>query len=202
MPPRGRSFRGRGISQAQRRKKTWVQLEVLVGAGTASPGRTGALGLDVTTPSVNGTTNRDGFIAMTGDGSGAAPFASLLPDESTILRIRGSLVFPKNGASTVGFDPLETQFVFGVGVTGISDLNSDSYPGPISDADWDGWMFLRQSALGPADSNATLVDIKAMRKIQSGDALFVMAEGAANLNAGQSISGSWQFDLRVLLLLP
>jgi len=198
--PRGSSrFRGRGISQAQRRKKTWVGMKELAAAGAASPGFLTSFHLEPITTAVGGDGGRDGFIAMTGDGSGTDPFLGTLPAESTILRIRGSLLFPKN-EFMVEPQGLTKQFSFGIGVTGISDNVVSSYPAPISDVDWDGWMFLRGSAVAPVDSVGSVIDIKAMRKVNDGEALFAMAEVVTNTNGIST--GSFLFDIRVLLLLP
>jgi len=196
--PRGRSgFRGRGISQAQRRKKTWVPVGEIISAGQ-TPGIATSFLISLTTPATIGQATRNGFIVMVGDGTGASPLTSTLESESTILRIRGSLLFPKT-TFTSGTG-VQIQFSFGIGITAISDLQAASYPGPISDADWDGWMFLRQSGVAPADSVGTMMDVKAMRKINDGEALFVMAEG---LNVGATaVQADWLVDLRVLLLLP
>ena len=202
MPQRSSRFRGRGISQAQRRKKTWLQVSALVGAGQSS-GLGGSLQFEVTTPTQIGSANRDGFIAMSGDGTGDSSFEGSIPSESTILRIRGSLAFPANLPRTIGnLEVGDNQFNFGIGVSSISDNQATSYPAPISDSDWDGWMFLRQSAVADITYPGSVVDVKAMRKINDGEALFIMAEGLTGSSAGTSVDAEWLFDLRVLLLLP
>jgi len=195
-----RAFRGRGISQSQRRKKTWVQLTNLVSAGV-TPGFVTSFGLGVTPSATFGVGVRDGFIGITGDGTGDNPFLSSLPAESTILRVRGSMSFPKYFQSDVS-SSLNNDTGFGFGVTGITNLLSSSYPSPISDASWDGWMFKRTSSVGPVDSIGTVIDVKAMRKIQTGDAFFVMAEHVQGQGGTNVVGVNWQFDLRLLILLP
>ncbi len=196
-----RRTRSRGISQTQRRKKTWLQLRTVIGVGDQTPGFQTSFGLGVDTPGSFGSSDRDGFFAATGDGTGAAPFQSSLPEESTILRVRGSLQFPKTevtgGGGTFG---IANQAAFGFGVAPLTDNFNSSYPGPITDADWDGWMFLRQSTLPPVEANSGIVDVKAMRKLRSGDTFFVMAEGLQI--AATTVPFEWAFDLRLLILLP
>jgi len=193
-----RSFR-RGISQSQRRKKSWVQMKLTISTGAQNPGFATSIALETAAPPSAGTAERDGLVAVSGDGSGTDPFVSTLPEECTILRIRGSLLFPENTIQRVPAAG-DASHNFGFGVTAITDLDPSSYPGPCSKPDWDGWMFLRQSALKPIDAAATVLDVKAMRKIKTGDAFFVMAESV--LQVGPGVVQSWIFDLRLLLLLP
>jgi len=196
-----RSFgRGRGISQAQRRKKTWIQVKQLVLAG-GNPGFVTGVAIELSSAGVAGAGSRAGFFGLSGDGTAGNPFESTIPAESTILRIRGSLLFPKYfnaGNSDAG----NIDVAIGYGVTSISDLNSSSYPAPITDAEWDGWMFRRQGPVGPVDSAGTIVDVKAMRKVESGDVFFVMAETVNGLGNVTPASFLWQLDLRLLVLLP
>ncbi len=184
-------------NQTQRRKKTWISIKQLTAVGV-NPGILTTLELTVTSPGVLGQASRAMFLVAGGDNTGGNPLTSTLPEESTILRIRGSLLFPK---TTLTGSLVDTEMAFGVGVTGTSSATSSgSYPAPITDSDWDGWMFRRQSAVSPVDSIGTVVDIKAMRKIQSGEALFFMAEA---VDGGSTADvGTWIFDMRVLLLLP
>jgi len=195
----GRRPRGRGVSDSQRRKKTWNQIKELsaVGSGQA-PGFHTNFELSVTPGAVTGIGVRDGFILATGVGTGVSPIVSSLPEECTILRIRGSLVFPKY---IVGAGAGAVDCSFGMGVSGISDLDSNSYPAPISDADWDGWMFKRAGAVSPVDPTGAIVDVKAMRKIKSGDAFFVQVEAVPE-STTSTAALFWQFDLRLLVLLP
>jgi len=195
-----RGFRGRGISDSQRRKKSWVQLVELVDLAEV-PGFVTSIGLFLTDSGVPGRGVQSGVIGISGDGTAGAPFRSVLPPESTILRIRGSILFPKYLAAG-GAAAANVDVAVGFGVTGISDLTSESYPGPISEADWDGWMFRRQSAVSPVDSEGTTVDVKAMRKIKSGDAFFVMMESVVGEGGTSTAVQTWAFDLRLLLLLP
>jgi len=163
-----------------------------------SPGLQGSLLLNVSTSATQGVGVRDTFLGISGDGTGAAPFTGSLPSESTILRVRGSLVFPKTNAGTANV--LE-QFSFGFGVSAISDNLSSSYPAPITDMDWDGWMFLRQSGASVQSAFGSVIDVKAMRKIQDGELFFIAAEGVTVGGTGTA-DNLWIFDLRLLLLLP
>jgi len=202
MARRGRSFRS--VPQSQRRKKAWISVKKLV--KTPSGGAGEALFLTSLTLETNVTGSADG--AHQEDVAGLVDVESgnvgdeksTLPEECTILRSRGSLLFPKNDpGSVVGI--YEDQYAFGMGVTDIRSITQGVVPGPIIDADWDGWMFLRQSAIGPISSEDTRVDVKAMRKIKTGDALFFVAQ---SVNGGDTATpaGLWIFDMRLLILLP
>jgi len=188
MPRRG-SFRGRsaGISDSQRRKKSWIALgdeasPTLAGfflfpSGIGSPGESQAL--------------------LRFDAAGAFP--SLI--ESTILRMRGYVDVPKsiltNAATAtveavgIGFVTTEASFAVG-GVPNPASLNG---------AEWDGWMFLRSSSQVSVDNQGTLLDIKAMRKWQSGTSLVIVHGFSTQNAAGHSSTGS-SWNLRALFLLP
>ncbi len=196
-----RAFRGRsGISQSQRRKKTWVQVVEAAGGSANAPGFVSTFEVALAPNTTPGNNTKFGFVVASGDGTQGAPLVSNLPSESTILRIRGSLAFPKNNYNGTGL--VNTQVAIGYGVTSLTDLNSDSYPGSISDGSWDGWMFLRQSAVAPVDSEGSIVDIKAMRKINDGETLFVQTESVAGDGTPSAAVQLFQLDIRILLLLP
>ncbi len=201
-----RSFRGRsaGISDSQRRKKTWLAAKIgfPVTAGRAVFG-TALRMFTSATGAVAGDIENSLLASIAPGDVGEGDEVSTFPDECTILRTRGSLLFPKwdiTGSATVP-GAIVGQYAFGIGVTDIRTLSQGISPGPIVDADWDGWMFLRQSAISPVDSEGTIVDIKSMRKIKSGDALFIAAQAVAGDNVSVS-AGAWEFDLRFLVLLP
>jgi len=202
---RGGSFRRGGISDSQRRKKTWISAKAAtaaVGGGDASF----MTALQITLPApLAGLGDRVfGGIALFQDPTGLPEGGevSTLPEESTILRARGSLLFPKSDP-TSGVEPLtiDQQSAFGIGVTDVRSLSAGVFPTPIIDSDWDGWMFLRQSTVLPVDAIGTVVDIKSMRKIMSGDALFFAAETINGASTGGTAT-SWTFDMRFLILLP
>jgi len=192
MPHAVRRFRG---GRSTSRKKTWVTLKTGIGDLSGIPGFATSFGLATTVPPEGGST-RDTFVAMSGDGSGLSPFQSTLPENSTILRIRGALDYPSTDTSSSS----GVENSFGIGVTAISDNVAKSYPAPISDGDWDGWMFLRNAPIDPLDGVGTNVDVKSMRKLEDGEALFVVAE---SVGIGTTPSGiaAWTVTLRVLLLL-
>ncbi len=201
MAHRRGSFRRGGISDSQRRKKTWSQVKVSSG-GTQSGTSLFVTSIRMTTAATSatsGATTADLIAAIDEGIVGNGDEQSTLPDECTLLRARGSLLFPKNvpGTGSLTAD----NYAWGFGVTDIRSLVNGQSPGPIVDADWDGWMFLRQSAVSPVDSEGTMVDVKAMRKIQTGDALFFAAQ-AVNGSSAITPQGDWQFDMRFLILLP
>jgi len=201
MARRG-SFRRSGVSQSQRRKKTWISLKAATGAVDADAS---AFQTSLIMTSSNMAAKIGGFakVARAAISVGDAVVGdeqSSFPEESTILRARGSLLFPKIDVGSVGV-LVDQQFAFGFGVTDLRSLTEGSFPGPIIDSDWDGWMFLRQSTVSAVDSIGTVVDVKAMRKIQTGDAFFVAAETVSGDGVTLNF-GTWVFDLRLLILLP
>ncbi len=192
----------RGISESQRRKKAWIGVKF----ATSGPGGSQALFMTSIRMATAATSANDGaieddlFILVSDPTTSVGDEVSTLPEECTILRARGSLIFPKNepgaGASNIG-----SNYSFGFGVTDIRSLTNASAPGPITDVDWDGWMFLRQSAASVQSAFGSVVDVKAMRKIKTGDALFFAAQAVS----GDSVvtpAGDWMFDMRLLVLLP
>jgi len=198
MAHRRGSFRG--VSPSQKRKKTWLAAKTATDLGQ-SPGFSTSLGFQTDVSGLlAGQSSKVAFVGTGGTGVGGDPFTSVLGDEVTILRTRGSLVFPKNEVDgSTGVVTLNNSF--GIGVTAIGDGTLSSFPSPITDVDWDGWMFLRQSGVGPVDSTGTVIDIKAMRKIQDGECVFFAAESAISI-AGQVVVSTWTFDLRFLIMLP
>ncbi len=195
-----RSFRGRGISDAQRRKKTWISIKVATtGAGPLDPEFLTAFTLTTPAAATAGESVVDTLALISDPLTGIGDELSTLPEESTILRIRGSLTFPKSDGTPSTTPTVSVQHAFGIGVASIRSLVGGTSPAPIVDADWDGWMFLRQSTVAPVDSIGTVVDVKSMRKLRGGDALFVTAETVA---IGAGVEVSWAMDLRLLILLP
>jgi len=203
MAHRRGGFRGRGISDSQRRKKAWFQLVTATGAtGAGLSAISSAIATNLgATAGVLGGTNKSVFAAVSlGALTASGDELSTLPEESTILRIRGSLLFPKNVVGS-GVDVVADNYSFGFGVTDIRSIVNATVPGPILDASWDGWMFLRQSGLPPVEANSGIVDVKAMRKLKTGDAFFVAME---SVSGDTTITPAFDFlyDLRLLILLP
>ncbi len=196
-----RTPRGRGISQSQRRKKAWIAVKSVIGGagGNALFMTSNQLPLPASAAGV-GATSTLLLGLVTDPSTTVGDETSTLPEESTILRARGSLLFPKTEFTPGNNFPI-AQFAFGFGVTDIRSIVNGVAPGPILDADWDGWMFLRQSAVAPVDSEGTVIDVKAMRKLKTGDALFFSAQGIAGTAAATS-AVDFIFDLRLLMLLP
>ncbi len=205
MARRGSFRRGGGISDSQRRKKTWISLKV--DTTSTTPGQATFMTAFVLQTANTGTSI--GSIESQAFGAVNEPFTSeggevsSLGEEVTILRMRGSLTFPKSDG-TPGAVPgvIESQYAFGLGVTDVRSLVGGVFPGPIIDADWDGWMFLRQSTTAPLDPEGTAVDVKAMRKIQSGDAFFASVQAVNGQSGITTPAADWVLDLRLLLLLP
>ena len=93
-----RSFKGRGISESQRWKKAWISVkEELVGAGAGNASFVSSVNMSVPL-SVSGgigAISNSVFALVSDPDATVGEEASTLPEECTILRSRGSLVFPK-----------------------------------------------------------------------------------------------------------
>jgi len=185
-----RSFRsGRGISDSQRRKKAWIDMNAAPGFGEDIAG--GSLGTAT--------------LGAPGEDVGVLVFPSSTNQafaESTILRIRGVLNVPKS--TSVNQADMTSVFAFGIGI--ISEQASEvltAIPNPATASgwDWDGWMFLRNNYTTPVDPAGEIVDVKAMRKWHSGDSIVFVAGVATSEVAGE-VGQIFQFSLRGLFLLP
>jgi len=119
--------------------------------------------------------------------------------ESTILRIRGSLSVPKGKWDSATIE----AFAFGIGIVSDQSAEALAVPNPATATgyDWDGWLFLRQSNQATVEAQATIVDVKAMRKWKSGDSIVFVAGAATNDPSGV-VSSAFGFSLRGLFLLP
>ena len=199
MAHRG-SFRRSGISQSQRRKKSWTNLSVLAQNET-----------EISSVSSN-TLNfaQDAGVVAVSSGEFALGYVfdpvsggPGLEAESTILRIRGSLELEKNSVGIV-----TTTRAIGIGVMETQAALLGAFPNPATPdgANWDGWLFYRSIAQGAADANAGTLDAKSMRKLPSGSSLIIVMgaqsiqiDGTASIFA-PAISGFC--TLRALMMLP
>jgi len=200
MAHRRGTFR-RGISDSQRRKKTWEAFtSVTTDALGSSPS-------GIPSPTLNFET----VLAVAAPPPQENAFAYTFPTEagsidpeSTIMRIRGSLNMEKN--SIVGVN--NQVFAFGIAVLESTNLLAPAkFPNPANSegAAWDGWMFYRSINSSIVDANATVVDVKAMRKVQSGYSLvFIAGSYASTSHDSDTAAGAInvQFTSRGLFLLP
>jgi len=199
MGHRRSTFR-RGISQSQRRKKSWIQV-----SGPAV-GTDDVIGSDLT-PNMNisvpaGPAASVGFPSASSAGLFSDPFSDKIPEESTILRLRGSLNLPKNDVITQGTN----NYAIGIGVmeAGAAALGAFPNPATVDGGAWDGWMFYRSQQAGSLDANAAIIDVKSMRKVQSGMAIIIVVGGVHTVTSSTSglIAFQAQINLRALILLP
>jgi len=185
-----RSFtRGRsGISDAQRRKKSWF------GVGLQG---SNATGLAIATGNTGGVAG--GSVGLGIVDADQAALTGLL--EGTILRIRGSILVPKSTLSTVASS--QTTVAFGIGFVTDEAALAGAVPNPASEngADWDGWMFYRSSTLETVDSQGGIMDVKSMRKWNSGTSLVFVA-GVETGQPGGASSFEVKILSRILFLLP
>jgi len=146
-------------------------------------------------------------IVAPGDTTATLVFPSTLTSalvESTILRIRGNITVPKSDYGSGAALGVTTIRAFGIGIVSeqaASVIGAVPNPATTTGYDWDGWMFVRQGASTALEPNAEIVDIKAMRKWKSGDAIVFVAGLATDLPAGTG-GADFFFSLRGLFLLP
>lgn len=208
MAHRRGSFR-RGVSQSQRRKKLWAAFSSeAIGVDLSVEGLPSGILNFQTTPNnaVGEFSTSLGYVFPSGKSAGQ------IDPESTILRIRGTLELQKNTVDVGSTPPVageeNVQFAFGIGVMESSAANLGAFPNPAlpSGSDWDGWMFYRSQNQGALDANAGIVDVKAMRKIQSGYTLFfvmglhAVAYDSTTVTTAVGLAGFFQG--RGLCLLP
>ncbi len=110
---------------------------------------------------------------------------------ATIVRTRGMLAFRSDQIA-------QTEDQIGaLGIAVVSEqaraAGAASIPGPQTDSDWDGWYFWTPlyanlelgsgTAFQPRFQTNIMVDSKAMRKLNSNDAVVVMAENNSAVHA-------------------
>jgi len=199
-----RAFRGRGISQSQRRKKTWgAFIAPASNEGGESPAGILAttLNFDLSVGATLASPQQQavGFFFGPGDIAGLAA-------ESTLLRLRGSLNMTKN---SVGTGVSNVTHAFGIAVVESTNVDTSpvKFPNPADPigAQWDGWMFYRSINTSILDAEAAIIDVKSMRKIQSGYSLLLVAGTYSASTDDSPISAaaiSTQLTARGLFLLP
>ena len=176
-----------GISQVQRRKKSWLSF-----------GEIGELplGLNVSAPALAQGPSADLTIFSATSATAAAN--GLL--EGTLMRIRGSVSVAKSNLLTT----FKETVAFGIGFVTDEAAAAGAVPNPATSdgADWDGWMFYRANVAAPADANATVMDAKSMRKWQSGMSLVFVGGAANNAASGSFAATTITIVARGLFLLP
>jgi len=196
-----RSFRGRGISDSQRRKKSWIQISTparFAGAGTTTAETSNlqfSLPLDAA-PSLTDFRQTAGFFSdLTTLG---------LPAESTILRIRGSVLFGKNDAISNDV----TMLAMGIGVLESTAAAAGVVPNPATPdgGSWDGWMWHRSQQSTALDVEGTVFDVKSMRKVQGGYSMILVfgrhIQNVIDVPVDPVSQIEASINLRVLVLLP
>ena len=144
-------------------------------------------------------------LAVTGTGQQLGiGIALVLESAVTLVRIRGDFLFFLKTATAVGDGfsgalgiGLVTNEAFAVGATAV--------PGPVSEADWNGWVFHTffnvLSPLGGSSGGAThqriTMDSKAMRKWSEGMTLVPVLEVVEH---GTATADAF-FDSRILVKL-
>jgi len=193
-----RSFgRGRGISSSQRRKKTWLPFTapctidgILFGDDSLVVSFQAVSGPLLSSPQEQTV----GFFSLVDE----------FPEESTILRIRGSLELPKN--SVAGNECITHAVGIGVMERTAAELGAVPNPASPAGASWDGWMFYRSTMLPPVEAESSLFDVKSMRKVQGGYAVIVVAGSYAATDVIADPVNAPAIDAklvaRALILLP
>ena len=161
-----------------------------------------------------------GIAAQTAvNGSGvklAASAVALLVDGVTLVRTRGRLQIYLSSA-TAAFDGFAGAVGIGVATTAAVTAGAASVPSPITEQDWDGWLWWRAYqvfASGPIVAAAAAlqtdavnqqvavvnidIDSKAMRKVGIEDTIYFALESSLT---GTAVA-QWRVDSRMLFKLP
>jgi len=141
--------------------------------------------------------------------------ANVVADGLTLVRLRGRLQIFLSAATAVqnGF---AGAFGIAVATTAAVTAGAASVPTPITEQDWEGWLFwtpiiLRapEAIAGNVSSDLSgisavtavtdmIVDSKAMRKLSDDMSIF----GVMELTELGTATALWNFDSRVLVKLP
>jgi len=128
--------------------------------------------------------------------------------KATIVRIRGQFAAYMNSASVAG-SGFKGAVGIGITTTAAFTIGATAIPGPLTELDWDGWMYHRifdvrtitatladgVNAVGVVDRFE--IDSKAMRKFDEDMTLFGMIEVTEQTSAQLE----FQADTRLLLKL-
>jgi len=198
------SFR-RGVSQSQRRKKSWAAFVAPTSSDTgSSPSGVTNITLNFELPVGPAAQPSEQAVAYAFAAGDLIGGSLDLQQESTLLRIRGSLIQLKNTASAT---KIESQ-AFGIAVVESTNLLAPAkFPNPANPvgAAWDGWMFYRSINSSVVDAASTVIDVKSMRKVQSGYSLIFVAGSYASSFDDTTVSAPAiisQLTARGLFLLP
>ena len=151
-----------------------------------------------------------GVVAGTGKTLWSTAIALTGNPRATIVRIRGSLMLRLILATSVG-DGFHGAIGLGVTTNEAFTAGAASIPGPVTQADWGGWMWhsffqvlgiAAQSSGQDTARNITAdirmdIDSKAMRKFEDEQVLFGMVESTEVGVASMSVDA----DTRVLFKL-
>ena len=129
-------------------------------------------------------------------------------DGLTLVRLRGQLTMWLQAATAAG-DGFTGAFGIGIAEQNALAIGSTAIPSPVTDRDWDGWIFwhpvqlfagVAAETFGNAGSpvDRVIVDSKSMRKLDIGDGLFAVVE----LVLEGAATAEFTFDSRALLKLP
>jgi len=128
-------------------------------------------------------------------------------DGETVIRVRGSLQAFLTSVTAAG-DGYHVAVGIGVFTSEAFAAGIASLPSPISDMDWNGWLYhrfydLHGAAAGSPEADVSTsiqfeVDSKAMRKVNDGVTIGCLVQG---VELGDSVMGVY-FQSRLLMKLP
>jgi len=133
---------------------------------------------------------------------GLKVFGGPSDEDATILRTRGTMSISSNAPP--GQSPLY-QVALGVGLCTTEAAAAGAIPLPFDNPSWDGWFVYQVAGLqlfGGESTSTSLaeivIDSKAMRKIPSGQVLF-LATQMFTANGGGGTTFNFSIQLRSLL---
>jgi len=145
----------------------------------------------------------------------ASASLSVLVDGLTLARLRG-MFHSYLSAAAAPQDGFVGAFGIAVATTAAIAVGATAVPSPITEQDWDGWLYWtpvflvspgvidgtvsddRSSISGQTGSQIQVVDSKAMRKLNEAESIY----GALEVSEVGTATMNWHFDSRILLKLP
>jgi len=151
----------------------------------------------------------DQIISSSGSTIWTSGVALVSEPQATIVRIRGLVTFTLQAASGIG-DGFQGALGFGVMTTAAFTAGVASIPTPVTEAEWDGWMFhqffdVRAVTATIADGSNAVgnvfrmpIDTKAMRIIGDSQTLVPVIEVVESGTASMEMQGETRLLLKLV----
>ncbi len=128
---------------------------------------------------------------------------TFLADGDTLVRLRGNLVL-RNASGAGATDSFVGAFAIGITTASAFAIGVTAVPTPLTEQDWDGWIYWVQYSVFGADLSAPAaiqretIDTRAMRKLRQDDVIYGAVEDVETGAMTMQVT----FDSRILRKLP